>query len=166
VTASVRNTEVTAFVLETCAHGMPTTRVLDEMARRWPPAAADAGERLLRELIDRGFLLHDLLPDDPRRDPLRHLLDRIPPGFPHRGCLERLRELLGRLSIWRTGGPARPRGTGTAARLSCLLMRSALFAGLAALAAGAVLMRRDPPALRGSYSDFLTDEAMSVATRY
>ena len=44
---------------------------------------------------------------------------------------------------------ARPRGTGTAARLSCLLTRGALFLGLAALA-GTVLMRRTLLSVRGA----------------
>ena len=107
VTGSVRNTEVTAFALAACVHGSPAGRVLAEMARRWPQAAAGAGAGLLRELIDHGFLLHDLLPDDLRRDPLGHLLERIPPGFPHRGCLERLRELLADADQYPPGEPKR-----------------------------------------------------------
>ena len=107
VTASVRNTEVTAFVLEECSHGMPTAAVLDEIAARWPHAAPGAGERLLRELIDRGYLLHDLLPGDLRLDPLGHLLNRIPPGSGYRRCLEHLRELLACADVCFPGDPKR-----------------------------------------------------------
>jgi len=107
VTASIRNTEVTTLVLEACGHGMPAARILEEIAARWPHAAPGAGERLLRELIDRGFLLHDLLPADLRLDPLGYLLDRIPPGFPHRRCLEQFRELLARADLHPPGDPER-----------------------------------------------------------
>lgn len=43
-------------------------------------------------------------------------------------------EVSGPFSIRRAGCSASPRGTGAAAKLSCLLMRSALFLGRAALA--------------------------------
>jgi thiopeptide-type bacteriocin biosynthesis protein len=128
VTASVRNNEVTTFVLEACSHGMPAARILDEIATRWPHAAPGAGERLLRELIDRGYLLHDLLPDDPRLDPFRHLLNRIPTGFPHRRCLEQLRELLACADLYPPGDPKR-----------LALLTEALSAGTGILPAGFLL---------------------------
>jgi len=128
VTANVRNTEVTAFVLEACSHGRPAARVLAEMARRWPQAAAGAGAGFLRELVEHGFLLHDLLPEDPRRDPLGHLLDRIPTGLPHRACLERLRELLAGADLHPPGDPKR-----------LALLTEALSTGADALPAGLLL---------------------------
>jgi thiopeptide-type bacteriocin biosynthesis protein len=131
VTASIRNTEVTAFVLEACTHGMPAHRVLAEMARRWPQADTGAGERLLHELVEHGFLLHDLLPVDPRRDPLGQLLDRIPPGLPQRECLERLRELLASADLHPPGDPKR-----------LALLTEALSIGADVLPAG-ILLRVD-----------------------
>lgn len=107
VTTSVRNTEVTAFVLRTCRNGAPAEAVLAKIARRWPRGASAPRSRLLRELIDRGFLLHDLLPDDPRCDPLGHLLDRLPTGSPHRRFLEQLREWLTEADHHRVGSPER-----------------------------------------------------------
>ncbi|MEU9885336.1 lantibiotic dehydratase [Sphaerisporangium sp. NPDC051011] len=107
VTISVRNTEVTAFVLRACRDGLPAAHAVAELARRWPQAAPDRGPRLLRELIDGGFLLHDLLPDDPRADPLGHLLDRLPATSLHRRPLERLRDLLTEADEHRVGSPKR-----------------------------------------------------------
>ncbi|RAY16217.1 lantibiotic dehydratase [Actinomadura craniellae] len=103
-TTSIRATEVTRFVLETCRGGSRVTTVLTELAARWPAGPA---QRLLRELLDRGFLLHDLIPDDPRADPLGHLLHRLPPDSPHRRRLERLRELLTEADRHRPGTPER-----------------------------------------------------------
>ncbi|MCW2937026.1 MAG: Lantibiotic dehydratase domain protein, partial [Actinomycetia bacterium] len=107
VTISVRHTEVTAFVLRTCRDGLPAAQAVAELARRWPHAAPGSGPRLLRELIDGGFLLHDLLPDDRRCDPLGHLLARLPPASPHRRLLERLRDRLTEADRYRAGSPKR-----------------------------------------------------------
>ncbi|MFC4585346.1 lantibiotic dehydratase [Sphaerisporangium corydalis] len=94
MTVSVRNTEVTAFVLRACREGLPAVWASAELERRWPQAAPGSGPKFLRELIDGGFLLHDLLPDDPRADPLGHLLDRLPADLPQYHLLEQLRDRL------------------------------------------------------------------------
>ncbi len=107
VTISVRDTEVTAFVLHACRDGLPAAQAIAELAARWPRAAPESGPQLVRELIDGGFLLHDLLPHDPRCDPLGHLLDRLPPGSPHRHRLERLRDRLAEADQHRPGNPTR-----------------------------------------------------------
>jgi thiopeptide-type bacteriocin biosynthesis protein len=101
---SVRATEVTRFVLRACRDGAPAAAVLAEMTARWP---AGSGPRLLRELLDWGFLLHDLLPDDPRDDPLGHVLGRLPPDSPLRRPLDRLRACLGDADRHRPGSPER-----------------------------------------------------------
>ncbi|GAB2868552.1 lantibiotic dehydratase [Actinocorallia aurea] len=88
---SIRATEVTRFVLESCRGGSRAATVLAELAARWPAGPA---QRLLRELLDSGFLLHNLVPDDPRSDPLGHLLRRLPADSSHRQQLHRLRSLL------------------------------------------------------------------------
>lgn len=106
-TTSVRATQVTRFVLQACREGASVTVILAEMAARWPRAAAGSGPRLLRELLDRGFLLPDFLPDDPRDDPLGHLMDRLPTDSPHRCPLERLRERVIDADQHRPGSPER-----------------------------------------------------------
>jgi lantibiotic biosynthesis protein len=106
-TISVRSTDVSAFILRACRDGLPAGQVISEMAQRWPQAPPASGPRLVRELIDGGFLLHDLLPGDPRRDPLGHLLDRIPAGSPHALALGRLRARLAEVDRHRPGDPGR-----------------------------------------------------------
>lgn len=107
VMVSVRSTEVTVFVLRACRDGLPAAQAVAELTRRWPQAAPGSGPRLLRELIDGGFLLHDLLPDDSRCDPLGHLLDRLPSGSPHHSLLERLRDRLTEADQHRAGSSKR-----------------------------------------------------------
>ncbi|KAA9379636.1 lantibiotic dehydratase [Microbispora cellulosiformans] len=107
VTIGIRDTEVTAFVLRYCRNGMPAERLLAAVASRWPQAAPQAGPRLVRQLIGHGFLLHDLLPDDPRRDPLTHLLDRLPSSSLLRHRLEQLRDHLAGADEHRPGDAKR-----------------------------------------------------------
>ncbi|MDX6743614.1 lantibiotic dehydratase [Actinocorallia sp. A-T 12471] len=103
-TTSVRATDVTRFVLESCREGRRAATVLAELATRWPAGPA---KRLLRELLDSGFLLHDLVPDDPRSDPLGHLLLRLPADSSRRQRLDRLRALLIEADRHRPGTPKR-----------------------------------------------------------
>jgi lantibiotic biosynthesis protein len=107
VTTCVRNTEVTAFILRACRAGLRAVQVVAELEKRWPQAAPGSAHRVLRELIECGFLLHDLLPDDPRRDPLGHLAGRLPAVSPHRQVLERLRGLLDEADRHPAGSPLR-----------------------------------------------------------
>lgn len=107
ITASVRATDVTRFVLQACQNGASVAAILAEIAARWPRAAAGSGPRLLRELLDLGFLLPDFLPDDPRDDPLGHMLDRLPPDSPYRCPLERLRDRVADADRHRPGSPER-----------------------------------------------------------
>jgi thiopeptide-type bacteriocin biosynthesis protein len=106
-TISVRATDVSAFILRACRDGLPASQVITEMAQRWPQAPPASGPRLVRQLIDGGFLLHDLLPADLRRDPLGHLLDRIPADSPNTLALSRLRARLAEVDRHQPGDPHR-----------------------------------------------------------
>ncbi|MFE4664625.1 lantibiotic dehydratase [Streptomyces sp. NPDC056716] len=92
--ASVRATDVSLWLLEATRDATPTREVLGRLADRYPGAGPEPVARAVLDMIGAGLLLTDLLPDDPRTDPLAHLLDRLPPSALARPVLVRLRQLL------------------------------------------------------------------------
>lgn len=91
---SIRDTAVVTWLLDECHHGARVSALLTEMIQRWPHAPDQAPQRLLRQLIDAGFLLHDVLAPDLRTDPLGHLLDRGPASWDHEALVRELRTLV------------------------------------------------------------------------
>jgi lantibiotic biosynthesis protein len=104
---AVRATEVMVRIVEACRGGSTAREVIEMLGRRWPQAPAATAARTLIGLIRAGVLLHDLLPEDPREDPLGHLLERLPNDSPRRTGLARLRDLLADADRYPPGAPER-----------------------------------------------------------
>jgi lantibiotic biosynthesis protein len=88
---SVRASAVTTYVVQTCGRGAPGGEILAGLRSRWPSASPELLVGTLASLIRAGILLHDLIPEDPREDPLGRLLAKLPGCSPVRGALARLR---------------------------------------------------------------------------
>jgi lantibiotic biosynthesis protein len=100
---SVRTTEATTLIMSLCAAGASASQIHAKVTERWkvPEPVVRA---VLTELVQDGFLLTDLLPDDVTVDPLRHLLDKLTPGHRLRASLARL---LADADRYRPGDPVR-----------------------------------------------------------
>ncbi|MEJ3655469.1 lantibiotic dehydratase [Actinomycetes bacterium KLBMP 9759] len=101
---SVRNTAAVRAARELATTPVGYPDLVDGLAARFPEAGADAIAGLVGELVEREFLLTDLLPVATTSDPLGHVLSRIGPDSP----LHELPELLGRFA-------AAPQGRGAPA---------------------------------------------------
>ncbi len=91
---SVKETEVSRWLMRTCAEAVPAAGVLSSLADRYPAADEEDIRRAVRDMVRAGLLLCDLLPDDLRDDPLQHLLHRLPGHSRTSVELRRLRTLL------------------------------------------------------------------------
>ncbi|WP_059013474.1 lantibiotic dehydratase [Streptomyces specialis] len=105
--SSIRATEVSLWVLDTCREGMPARTVLAGLATRYPAAGETVITTAVRQMIRTGLLLTDSLPAHMRDDPLGHLLARLPSSVALRPVLERLRDLLTRADEFALGTPQR-----------------------------------------------------------
>ncbi|WP_329072846.1 lantibiotic dehydratase [Streptomyces sp. NBC_01429] len=91
---SVLVTGLSTWLLKTCADGVLGSDVIAAVLERYPGATAEAAEEALTHMVRTGILLTDILPEDPRDDPLGHLLRKVPGSAPEHALLIRLRELL------------------------------------------------------------------------
>lgn len=91
---SVRATDLSVWLLTRCAVPAAAAEVVTEIQGRYPGASASAARTALVQMIRTGLLLTDLLPEDLRADPVRHLNRRIPATHPDHALLDRLRDLL------------------------------------------------------------------------
>jgi thiopeptide-type bacteriocin biosynthesis protein len=114
---TVRATEAVLFIMRLCAEGAVTADVVHHVGRRWqvPEPVITA---TLAELIRDRFLLADLLPADVSRDPLGHLLTRIPCDHVRAEELRRLRRLLTDADRSPVGDTARLKALTTARELA------------------------------------------------
>lgn len=92
--SGVRATEVSHRLLEASRVGAPAADLIAELTERHPWAGEPMVRRAILVMIDTGLLLTDLLPADLRADPLRHLLEKLPPEAEARTALVRLDRLL------------------------------------------------------------------------
>jgi thiopeptide-type bacteriocin biosynthesis protein len=104
---TVRATDAVAVIMAACANGTSLGQVLDAVRTRWPQVPESTVIATIEELVRRGFVLTDLLPDDSGDDPLGHLLQRIPSSHPSREPVARLRDTLALADRHRVGDPAR-----------------------------------------------------------
>ncbi|MFE5485447.1 lantibiotic dehydratase [Streptomyces sp. NPDC056527] len=74
---SVRLTGVVAYVLERATDPVAWPELVQALAERFPQAPAATVERTVRQLVDSGFLLSDLVPPPDHTDPLDHVLERL-----------------------------------------------------------------------------------------
>ncbi|WP_285704634.1 lantibiotic dehydratase [Microtetraspora sp. NBRC 16547] len=91
---TVRATEATISIMHLCQTGMSYGALTAEMTRRWPHASEQTVSAAVIGLVQAGFLLTDLLPDDITTDPLAHLTAKLPRAHPLRASLTRMRSLL------------------------------------------------------------------------
>lgn len=105
--ASVRETTVSRWLLDACTPGAPAAHVLAELAARHPDVPPSAIEQAVRNMVEAGLLLTDILPEDPRDDPIGHLLARLPEQTPSAPALTQLRGLLEKASALAPGAPQR-----------------------------------------------------------
>ncbi|MCE7081363.1 lantibiotic dehydratase [Streptomyces sp. ST2-7A] len=104
---SVRDTEVSRRLLRTCAAGTRAADILVALADRYPGTSPSSIRRAVLNMIEAGVLLSDLLPDDPRADPIHHLLERLPAYSPAARTLEQLRACLFEADSRPPGSPRR-----------------------------------------------------------
>lgn len=76
---SVRRTPVVSAVIERARRPVPFTELTEHLRDAFPHGSPEAVERVLLQLIERYLLLTELMPPDDA-DPVRHVLDRLPPG--------------------------------------------------------------------------------------
>jgi thiopeptide-type bacteriocin biosynthesis protein len=76
---SVRRTPVVEAVIERARRPVPFTELTEHLRAAFPQGSPEAVERVLLQLIERYLLLTELIPPDDA-DPVRHVLDRLPPG--------------------------------------------------------------------------------------
>ncbi|MEE1927390.1 lantibiotic dehydratase [Streptomyces sp. TRM 70351] len=112
---SVRETEVSRWLMQTCTNGARADDVLAQLTDRYPTAKPADISRAVHDMIEAGLLLCDVLPADLRDDPLQHLLDRLPAGASASTNLERLRMLISEADA-HPPGTSRRRALLTAAR--------------------------------------------------
>lgn len=115
---SVRATEATAFIVEAARGGAAAAEVIDALRRKWPQVPAPVIDQAVVALIRAGVLLHDLLPEDPRDEPLGHLLDKLPHCSPWLTALADLRTLLATADTYTPGHALRRRSLSAARDLA------------------------------------------------
>jgi lantibiotic biosynthesis protein len=91
---TLRATPAVELILETCRTPARLAQVSAAIEARWPSVPAETVRATVQKLVRAGLLLTDLLPDDVARDPLKHLLARIPASHEVAGPLVELRDLL------------------------------------------------------------------------
>ena len=75
---AVRATGAVTLIMKACTRGARWGEVLGAVTRAWPEAPEPSARSMVLELVRRGFLLTDLLPDRGGDDPLGHLLRKLP----------------------------------------------------------------------------------------
>ena len=90
----IRATEASLLVLRLCEAGATYPEVASEVTRKWPNVPETLVRSMLLEMVHRGFLLTNLLPDSADDDPLGHLLNQLPDACALRGPLVLLRSRL------------------------------------------------------------------------
>lgn len=75
---TVRATGATTLIMNVCARGARWSTVLHAVTRKWPAAPESSVRGMVVELVRRGFLLTDLLPERGTDDPLGRLVTKIP----------------------------------------------------------------------------------------
>jgi lantibiotic biosynthesis protein len=88
---SVRATDATTLIMEVCRAGAALSDIHQAVTRQWPSVPGPVISATVLSLARAGFLLTDLLPDDLSRDPVGHLLRRIPGSSPLREPLSGVR---------------------------------------------------------------------------
>ncbi|TDD07531.1 lantibiotic dehydratase [Nonomuraea diastatica] len=106
---SVRATPAAELLAESCQGGAPARQAIEQVEQRWPGVAPNTVAGVVAGMIRAGVLLHDLLPEDVRDDPLGHLLSKLPADEPARPALLRLRALLADADRHPPGAPDRAR---------------------------------------------------------
>ncbi|MEU6712951.1 lantibiotic dehydratase [Nonomuraea sp. NPDC046802] len=104
---SVRATPAAGLLAESCQGGAPARQIIEQVEQRWPGVAPATVTGVVTGMIRAGVLLHDLLPEDVRDDPLGHLLGKLPADAPARPGLVRLRALLADADRHPPGAPDR-----------------------------------------------------------
>ncbi|MEV7596328.1 lantibiotic dehydratase [Kitasatospora sp. NPDC089797] len=95
VEVSVRCTPAVRAVLELTERPVRYAELAQRLGERFPGVPAQRAADLLRQLVEREFLLTDLRPPATATDPLAHVLERLPAG-PARSELTALRRELER----------------------------------------------------------------------
>jgi lantibiotic biosynthesis protein len=103
---TVRATDAAILVMSVCARGARWSTVLGAVTRKWPATPESLVRSMVAELVQRGFLLTDLLPGFSTDDPLWHLLTKIPAANEVRGDLALIRR---HLAVADTCPPGQPR---------------------------------------------------------
>lgn len=88
---TLRATPAVELILETCRTPARLAQVSAAIEARWPSVPVETVRATVQKLVRAGLLLTDLLPDDVARDPLKHLLARIPASHEPAGPLVELR---------------------------------------------------------------------------
>ncbi|MFJ8477911.1 lantibiotic dehydratase [Kitasatospora sp. NPDC094011] len=83
VEVSVRCTPAVRAVLELAERPVRYAELADRLGERFPGVPPQRAADLLRQLVEREFLLTDLRPPATATDPLGHVLDRLPAGPAH-----------------------------------------------------------------------------------
>ena len=104
---SVRATDATTLIMEVCRAGAALSDIHQAVTRQWPSVPESVISATVLSLARAGFLLTDLLPEDLSRDPVGHLLERVPGPSPLREPLSRVRCLLQEADQYPPGRPAR-----------------------------------------------------------
>jgi thiopeptide-type bacteriocin biosynthesis protein len=104
---TVRATQATDLIMSTRGTETTTSKILAEVAARWPQAPEQMVAEAILGLMRHGFLLTDLLPADVSDDPLGHLVSRLPDTHPMCAPLAEVRRLLAAADAYRPGEVAR-----------------------------------------------------------
>lgn len=104
---TVRATDATTLIMKVCTRGAQWSEVLDAVTRTWPEAPEPSARSVVLELVRRGFLLTDLLPDCGSDDPLGHLLRKLPLRSALRDELTLIRQHLADADTFPPGVPER-----------------------------------------------------------
>jgi thiopeptide-type bacteriocin biosynthesis protein len=104
---SVAATDLSDWLLATCAEHTSVHDLLAHIHRRYPDADEAKAHTALTQLIRTGLLLTDLLPEDLRADPLHHLVQRLGKRHHASTALAELRDLLSRADTHQAGSSQR-----------------------------------------------------------
>jgi thiopeptide-type bacteriocin biosynthesis protein len=104
---TVRATAATDLIMAVSTGGATTGAVLDAVRSRWPQVPESVVLDTITNLIQCGFLIADLLPDDVSVDPIGRLLTVLPLTHPTRTPLAELRDALAMADTHIPGRPER-----------------------------------------------------------
>jgi lantibiotic biosynthesis protein len=102
---TLRATPAVELILDTCRDSARFDEVVCAVADRWPQIPEATVRTAIAQMVRKGFLLTDLVPDDAANDPLGHLLTKLPEPHQARAALTAIRDLL-------ADADRRPVGTG------------------------------------------------------